>query len=73
MDQLDVSALRCPLPLLEVKLWLKSAEDGRRLWLVLADPGSRQDIPAYLERIGQGVEVVKETSHRLELIVTKHP
>ncbi|AEY01037.1 SirA family protein [Oceanimonas sp. GK1] len=73
MDLLDASALRCPLPLLELKLWLKSADSGRRLRLVLADPGSRQDIPAYLERIGQGVEVVKEDTHRLELIVTKHP
>ncbi|MDP5292711.1 sulfurtransferase TusA family protein [Oceanimonas sp. CHS3-5] len=73
MDQLDASALRCPLPLLELKLWLKAAGNGQRLRLVLTDPGSRQDIPAYLERIGQGLEVVENNNHRLELIVTKHP
>ncbi|WMC09671.1 sulfurtransferase TusA family protein [Oceanimonas pelagia] len=73
MDQLDASRLRCPQPLLELKLWLRSAEDGQRLRLVLADAGSRRDIPAYLERIGQGVEVVAQQAHRLELIVTKHP
>lgn len=73
MDLLDARALRCPQPLLELKGWLKRAQDGQRLRLLLADAGSQQDIPAYLERIGQGVEVVTQAPHRLELIVTKHP
>ncbi|OYD26398.1 SirA family protein [Oceanimonas baumannii] len=72
MEQLDASHLRCPQPLLEVKLWLKSATCGQQLCLVLADPGSQRDIPAYLKRIGHGVTVVTQTSHRLELIITKH-
>ena len=73
MDRLDASTLRCPLPLVRVKLWLKAARTGQQLWLRLSDPGSRQDLPGYLERAGQGVEVVADHPDRLELIITKHP
>ena len=71
MEQLDVSHLRCPQPLLEVKLWLKQAQCGQQLELVLADTGSRRDIPAYLERVGHSVKTVSHSSHRLRLIITK--
>ncbi|WP_240919725.1 sulfurtransferase TusA family protein [Oceanimonas sp. MB9] len=72
MDRLDAGALRCPQPLLELKLWLKSAGARQRLWLRLTDTGSRRDIPAYLVRTGQGVEVVTDCPEQLVLIVTKH-
>ncbi|MBL1378688.1 sulfurtransferase TusA family protein [Zobellella iuensis] len=73
MDKLDASALRCPLPLIRVKLWLRAAQDGERLRVLLRDPGSRQDIPAYVSGIGHPVEVVIDDAERLELIITKAP
>ena len=39
MVEMDLRMLRCPEPLLRVKLWL-------------GDPGSRRDIPHYLTRLG---------------------
>lgn len=73
MDTLDARALRCPLPLLRVKLWLRAAKAGQALRLWLADPGSRRDIPAYVSGIGHRVEVVADEPGRLELIITKAP
>ncbi|MBO1518892.1 sulfurtransferase TusA family protein [Oceanisphaera pacifica] len=73
MDTLDASALRCPLPLLQVKLWLKTATDGQELQLLVSDAGSRQDIPAYLLRMGHGVSVVSDTPSVLTLTITKAP
>lgn len=73
MDTLDASALRCPLPLLEVKLWLKTATGGQKLQLLITDAGSRHDIPAYLLRMGHGVSVMSETASLLTLTITKAP
>ncbi len=73
MDKLDARTLRCPLPLIEVKLWLRQAQGGQSLTLWLSDAGSRQDIPAYLRRIGHAVVEVEDTAAHLELVITKAP
>ncbi|GAA3699110.1 sulfurtransferase TusA family protein [Oceanisphaera sediminis] len=71
MEILDASAWRCPLPLLRVKLWLKAAEAGQQLRLLLRDSGSRQDIPAYVSRMGHAVEVLADDGEMLILMITK--
>lgn len=71
MEILDASAWRCPLPLLRVKLWLKAAEAGQQLRLLLRDSGSRQDIPAYVSRMGHAVEVLADDDEMLILMITK--
>lgn len=71
MQILDASAWRCPLPLLKVKLWLKTAACGQQLQLSLADAGSRQDIPSYLLRMGHQVSEFSNQPHLLILIITK--
>lgn len=71
MEILDASAWRCPLPLLRVKLWLKAAEGGQQLRLLLRDSGSRQDIPAYVSRMGHAVEVLADDGEMLILMITK--
>ncbi|GAA3525481.1 sulfurtransferase TusA family protein [Zobellella aerophila] len=73
MDKLDARPLRCPLPLLEVKLWLRQAQGGQSLTLWLSDAGSRRDVPAYLRRAGHAVVVVEDTPGQLELVITKAP
>lgn len=73
MDQLDARAKRCPLPLIEVKLWLRQAYSGQSLTVWLSDPGSRQDIPAYARRAGHTVVVAEDTPAHLELVITKAP
>lgn len=52
MVEMDLRTLRCPEPLLRVKLWLRDAQSERELLLWLGDPGSRRDIPHYLTRLG---------------------
>ncbi|MFD1007613.1 MULTISPECIES: sulfurtransferase TusA family protein [Oceanisphaera] len=73
METLDASAWRCPVPLLQVKLWLKEAQGGQQLQLVMTDAGSRQDIPAYLLRMGHSITVASENANMLTLIITKAP
>ena len=73
METLDASAWRCPLPLLQVKVWLKTAMAGQQLRLCIADIGSRQDIPRYLLRMGHQVTEESDDGHVLNLLITKAP
>ena len=77
MDTLDASSWRCPLPLLQLKLWLKEAKAGQQLRLCIADVGSRQDIPRYLLRMGHSVIQENDTENDdgrvLNLLITKAP
>ncbi|ART81029.1 sulfurtransferase TusA family protein [Oceanisphaera avium] len=71
MDILDARELRCPLPLLQLKLWLKTATPGQQLRLCITDAGSRQDIPVYLSRMGHSVLIQNDDPHALTLLITK--
>jgi tRNA 2-thiouridine synthesizing protein A len=66
-EQLDLTPWRCPEPLIRLKLWLRTAYPGQSLLILLADPGSRQDIPAWLRRQGHQVLPVQESAACLSL------
>lgn len=69
MEYLDLTPWRCPEPLIRLKLWLREANHGQTITLRLADAGSRQDIPAYLQRQGHHVEMFQESDHTLSLLL----
>lgn len=57
---LDLQDYACPHPLMESKLWLKTAKAGDQLQLLLGDSGSRRDIPKYFRRLGHEVLVEQD-------------
>ncbi|WP_421247607.1 sulfurtransferase TusA family protein [Aeromonas jandaei] len=67
MEYLDLTPWRCPEPLIRLKLWLREAKTGQTVTIRLADAGSRQDIPAYLQRLGHGVILTLEPDNTLSL------
>ncbi|MFM4774241.1 sulfurtransferase TusA family protein [Aeromonas veronii] len=67
MEVLDLTPWRCPEPLIRLKLWLREAQSGQTVTIRLADAGSRQDIPAYLQRQGHHVEMQQEPDNTLSL------
>lgn len=71
MEHLDLTPWRCPEPLIRLKLWLRQAMPGQSLSIQLADPGSRQDIPAYLQRQGHSFRLRQEPDNTifLQLVV----
>lgn len=73
MQTLDASAWRCPLPLLQMKLWLKGAANGEQCRLSISDAGSRQDIPRYLLRMGHSFIEESDDGQVLNLLITKAP
>ncbi|WP_303846171.1 sulfurtransferase TusA family protein [Aeromonas sobria] len=67
MEVLDLTPWRCPEPLIRLKLWLKDAKNGQTVTIRLADAGSRQDIPVYLQRQGHYVELQQQSDNTLSL------
>ncbi|MEM0553327.1 MULTISPECIES: sulfurtransferase TusA family protein [Aeromonas] len=67
MEYLDLTPWRCPEPLIRLKLWLREAKTGQTVTIRLADAGSRQDIPAYLQRLGHRVILTQEPDNTLSL------
>ena len=52
---LDMSGLRCPLPVLKAKKAIRQMQPGQVLKLIATDPAAEQDIPQFC----------KITNHRL--------
>lgn len=48
--ELDVTGLRCPLPLLKAKKTLHEMEEGSVLKVLATDPGSQRDFAAYADQ-----------------------
>ena len=69
MEYLDLTPWRCPEPLIRLKLWLREAKTGQTVTIRLADVGSRQDIPAYLQRLGHRVILTPEPDNTLSLLL----
>lgn len=68
---IDLTSYRCPLPLVKVKMALKQLSEGDSVSVLLSDPGSRQDVPRYLKKIGVSHFITEDSSSVLSLTVTK--
>ena len=51
-SQLDCSGLNCPLPILKTKKAMDTLTTGQVLKMVSTDPGSMNDIAAWVKRTG---------------------
>ena len=49
---IDTSSLHCPMPLLKLKMALRSVATGGSIRLIATDPMSQQDIKRYCEIAG---------------------
>lgn len=68
--ELDVSALRCPLPLLHAKRALRELADGAALRVRTGDPASLRDFASFARMAGHTmiVEAADGDVHSLLLI-----
>lgn len=51
-QELDLSGLSCPMPLLKTKQALNRLESGRVLHVICTDPASERDFKAFSEQSG---------------------
>jgi tRNA 2-thiouridine synthesizing protein A len=66
---IDLTAYSCPYPLVQTKLNLKQLAAGDNMQLLLSDPGSRQDVPAYLKKMAYPFDITHDNPQILSIIV----
>ncbi len=51
-ESLDCKGLMCPMPIVKLAKKMKELKVGQVLELVVDDPGSKEDVPAWCNRTG---------------------
>ena len=69
---IDLSGLRCPLPVLRVKKALGEIAPGGVLRAFVTDPGATEDIPAFIKQAGHAMrEIVPHNNGNFFVIVKR--
>jgi tRNA 2-thiouridine synthesizing protein A len=71
MKKLDLTGLRCPLPVLKTRKALKSLVAGDRLEVHCTDPLSVIDIPNLIRETGDRVEITEQAEKRIVFMIEK--
>ena len=69
--KLDLTGLRCPLPVLKTRKALKSLHAGDRLEVHCTDPLSVIDIPNLIRETGDRVEITEQADKRIVFLIEK--
>jgi tRNA 2-thiouridine synthesizing protein A len=71
MTKLDLTGLKCPLPVLKTRKALKALIAGDRLEVHCTDPLSVIDIPNLIRETGDRVEITERAEKRIVFIIEK--
>ena len=68
---LDLTGLKCPLPVLKTRKALKALSAGDRLEVHCTDPLSVIDIPNLIRETGDHVEITARDERRIVFVIEK--
>ena len=71
MTKLDLTGLKCPLPVLKTRKALRGLAAGDRLEVHCTDPLSVIDIPNLIRETGDRVEIVEHAEKRIVFMIEK--
>ena len=69
--KLDLTGLKCPLPVLRTRKALKALSAGNRLEVRCTDPLSVIDIPNLIRETGDKVEIVARAEDHIVFVIEK--
>jgi len=69
--KLDLSGLKCPLPVLRTRKALRTLSPGARLEVRCTDPLSVIDIPAMIGQTGDKVEITEHGEQGIVFLIEK--
>ena len=69
---LDLSGLKCPLPALRTRKFLKTMQGGESLRVICTDPLTKIDIPHLVRETGDVLEDQREESGKLIFVIRRH-
>lgn len=70
-SDINLSGLRCPLPVLRTKKALSEMAPGQLLRVFSTDPESRHDIPAFAQMAGHQVEKTRPADNGFVFLIRK--
>lgn len=70
--KLDLSGLKCPLPVLRTRKALKSLQSGDRLEVLCTDPLAVIDVPNLIRETGDHIEVLKQGGDGIVFLIEKN-
>ena len=68
---LDLTGLKCPLPVLRTRKALKTLPVGDRLEVHCTDPLTVIDIPALVQQTGDRVAIVERSDLRIVFVIER--
>ncbi len=71
MKELDLSGLKCPLPVLRTRKALLGLQPGDRLHVVCTDPLAGIDVPNLLRETGDVLEEQQQDHARISFLIRK--
>ena len=71
MTKLDLTGLKCPLPVLKTRKALKRMATGDRLEVRCTDPLSAIDIPNLIRETGDRVEITERDEKSVVFVIEK--
>ena len=71
MIRLDLTGLKCPLPVLKTRKALQSLATGERLEICCTDPLAVIDIPNLIRETGDRIELLARSDSHVVFLVEK--
>ena len=71
IQELDLSGLNCPLPVLKTKKKLSSMDAGERLFVVCTDQGSFDDFKYFCDHSGHKLVSRERTEDRICFLIER--
>jgi TusA-related sulfurtransferase len=71
MTELDLSGLKCPLPVLRTRKTLLSMTPGERLLVICTDPLAGIDVPNLIRGTGDVLEEQNQEDSRISFLIRK--
>ncbi|MBY6186630.1 sulfurtransferase TusA family protein [Marinobacter hydrocarbonoclasticus] len=70
---LDLRQERCPMAMVRTKLAVRDRAPGQVLRVLLSDPGSRRDVPRWLDKMGIAYRILEDDSWLALQLADTHP
>jgi tRNA 2-thiouridine synthesizing protein A len=71
MTELDLSGLKCPLPVLRTRKALLALDPGERLKVICTDPLAGIDVPNLIRETGDVLEDQREEKTKISFVIRK--
>jgi tRNA 2-thiouridine synthesizing protein A len=71
MTEIDLSGLKCPLPVLRTRKALLTLQPGDQLRVICTDPLAGIDVPNLIRETGDVLEGQQQDSSRLTFLIRK--